>query len=183
VTLRIYADCETTGLCAGDHLIASVAGVLKDSERTVSHFYSLANPGEEHLQRDDIDEAFAINGLTREMLRAAPPTEEVAKQFGEWLLSCTAAGWQIGDLHAYNRGFDSRFLAEMPWNVPDAWWGECVMLAAHRVINPYGRWPKLVAAARHFGLEWEGKAHGALPDALMAARVHQKILERRVAAV
>lgn len=174
---RIYIDTETTGLNKHqDHVVEVAAVATNDNGEVLDTYQSLACPPLEVLESPKIDVALDINKITREELRAAPPAQQVADALRSWL-----ARWQstpdfdAPTLHAFNVEFDAAFLAREPWNVPRDGWGECVMLA---VANGK-RWCKLGVAAITFGLEWDGSAHRALADALMAAKVHQHILTRR----
>ncbi len=177
----IYGDVETGGLDSYEHKILEVGLVLSEDGVELDHFHSVINPGEAYLERTDIDGALAINGITREQMRAAPFEVEVVERMREFIERAIAAGWEREErLHSYNRPFDAGFLGQPPWMVPDEWWGECVMRAAAPIVNPQTRrWPKLVHSAAHFNLEWPGRAHGALSDARMASMVHHAIMIRR----
>lgn len=172
--MRVYIDTETTGLRPGGYakVIEVAAGIYGENWEEISVFSSLANPGREFLG-PGIDQALDINGITREEILEAPPLVEVAQEFRIWLTSARDAAY-----HSYNRAFDSGHLEVEPWNIPLAAWGECVMLAAAKAMDQR-RWPKLRAAAEHFGLEFPVQ-HRALPDMRMAAQVHRHVLWGRV---
>ncbi len=142
--------------------------------REVDSYQALCNPGEEVLADPSIDIALEINKITREELRQALPTVQVAETFKRFLVRCGLHSGAL--LSAFNNQFDQKFLAVEPWAIDNYLWGPCVMLMAAKAMDPYRKkWPKLKAAAEHFSLEWDGTAHRALADARMAARVHQAI--------
>lgn len=171
---RIYIDTETTGLRPGGYakVIEVAAGLYDDDGVELAVFVSLANPGREFLG-PGADQALDINHITREEVLAAPPIGDVAQSLGKWLTSAPGAAY-----HSYNRAFDSGHLEVEPWNIPLASWGECVMIAAQRAMGER-RWPKLRAAAEHYGLSFP-EQHRALPDMRMAAQVHRHVLWGRV---
>lgn len=166
--MRVWVDTETSGLDPTSDLILEVAAV---GESDGVRFRSLANPGEEALERVKGCYALRVNGLTIEELRAAPPLEMVAETFKVWLRELGAV-----ELWAYNTQFDSGFLAQKPWEISNLCWGGCVM----KLVANGRRWPKLGDVAARMGLEFEGAAHSALADAKMAKRVHLE-LERQMA--
>lgn len=169
--VRLYLDVETTGLDPkAAHVIEIGAVVFKD-EAEVGSFSTLINPGEEALRQASAD-ALAVNGITPEMLTGAPAPKDAGKAFLSFL-----ERHPDSTFHAYNNEFDSGFLAQAPWNVPQNRWGECVMLAAKKIMK-MGRWPKLGHAAKVFGVAYTD-AHRALGDARTAALVHKEILTRR----
>lgn len=164
--MRVWADTETSGLDPARDLVLEVACVAEGG----GEFQSLANPGEEALERIKGCYALTVNGIDLDELRAAPPVMEVAGMFKEWLN-------QLGpvELWAYNAPFDMGFLEREPWGLNRLSWGGCVMRLASR-----GRkWSKLVEVAARMGLDWDGDAHRALADARMAMKVHLE-LERQL---
>lgn len=184
MSIKIYVDIETTGRRSpGTHIVEVGFVVLDAHWKEIEAFGSLAHPGEEGI-RTASPEAMAVNGITPEMLRQAPPAAEVAARLNAALDQHWGA-----TVHAFNNEFDMWFLARPPWNIRTHRWGECVMLAAHAVMekagalekHPYfkkAKWPRLAEAAGFFGVPY-GNGHQALDDARTASRVHREILIRR----
>jgi len=72
---------------------------------------------------------------------------------------------------AYNVGFDRPMLVKSGIRFGAAErWGPCIMLTAKRAMG-VSKWPKLSAAAEHYGVTVEGQAHRAITDARTAAGV------------
>ena len=166
-------DVETTGLRPEVHSVVEVGAVaLSGNGDLISQFSSLAYPGEEAL-RDADPEALRVNGITLEEIREAPPIGQVARALWEWraLLHPTAL------FHAYNKPFDSGFLARPPWDIGPAAWGECVLVAAQDQMG-FQKRPKLDDAARFFGIPI-GPRHRSLPDARLAGAVYLEVLKIR----
>lgn len=91
-------DTETTGLEpeAGDRII-EIAAIRLKAEREIAVFNSLVNPG-----RPVSEAAFAVNGITQEMLKGASSIEKVLPAFMDFIKdSC---------LCSYNAPFDLGFL-------------------------------------------------------------------------
>ncbi|MDD4939313.1 MAG: exonuclease domain-containing protein [Candidatus Omnitrophica bacterium] len=91
-------DTETTGLNpqSGDRIV-EIAGIKFKGNERAETFQSLVNPG-----RPVSAAAFAVNGITQEMLRDAPPASEVIPKFLDFIgESC---------LCSYNAAFDQGFL-------------------------------------------------------------------------
>lgn len=179
----LYLDTETTGMKTAHARVVEVAAVVLDEKDVeIAHFTSVANPGSEALAFAD-PVAMNTHGIPPEEIAQAPPSEEVARQLEAFLDEHWGATY-----HAFNREFDMWFLAQPPWNLPAAKWGECVMLASMEVMdaahavdrkrNGEPRWPSLFRAARFFSIPQDG-AHRALADARTAARIHAKIREAR----
>lgn len=165
----IYLDVETSGFSHQDAVL-EVGAVATEGDAILDSFSMVCNPGEGVLMRPTLDDALRVNGLTREELAAAPPIEQVASFFREWL-----AVFGASRLHAYNNQFDSRFLTPAPWRINSLSWGACVM----KTVACGSKYIKLRDAAVRFGLDWDTEqAHGALYDAKMAHRVHRAFMKR-----
>jgi DNA polymerase III epsilon subunit-like protein len=167
----LYLDVETTGLDPKVAHIIEVGAVVFNGEVEVDSFSTLANPGGEAL-RQASPGAMSVNRITAEMLAGAPSLEDAAKALLVFLERHPEAVF-----HAYNNKFDAGFLAQAQWNVPSARWGECVMLAAKKIMK-MAWWPRLGQAAQFFGVAYVD-AHRALGDARTAALVHKEIVSRR----
>lgn len=174
-------DTETTGLEPEDGAIVELAAVAVVGGEVVSEFASLVWPGREYLQARH-QETLAISGIGLPDLidmGAAPPAETVCARWAQWMAIVQGDAGPYR-MTAYNAEFESRFLRAPPWaGVPFDWQG-CVMrhcterMGAARALEKrrdgQWRWPKLIAACDHFGIELDG-AHRALADARAAARL------------
>lgn len=156
-------DFETTGLspAAGDRA-TEIAIVVMEGEREVDRFQSLMNAG---VRLSSFIEAYT--GITNEMVAAAPPAADVMAQAGRF----------VGDtpLVAHNASFDSRFwAAEMERLGPDGGGPApafaCTLLLSRR-LYPEARSYGLGALAQWHALSSAGRAHRALADAQVAARL------------
>lgn len=164
----VVLDTETTGLVK--HRWAQVielAGVMLDEDgEEVGVFERLvhAEPPPE------ADEALRINGISRDMLlTAGRPMAEVVKDFQLFVGPAPVT--------SFNVDFDAPMLKRMGLEMR---FGDCIMLAAHRVMGAagalpmqYGRpkWPSLREACLFFGVPQVEPSHRALSDARMAAAV------------
>ena len=91
-------DTETTGLDPqGGDRIVEIAGLRFKGDEQIATFHSLVDPG-----RPISSAAFAVNGITPQMLAGAPSSERVLPEFLDFIKdSC---------LCSYNAGFDLGFL-------------------------------------------------------------------------
>ena len=91
-------DTETTGLepQSGDRIV-EIAGIRFKGKEKISTFQALVNP-----RRNISAGAFAVNRISQEMLKDAPPIEEVMPGFLNFI--------QGSCLCSYNAGFDLEFL-------------------------------------------------------------------------
>lgn len=174
---RIYLDVETTGLSPFDSQIIEVAAVLFADGVPTSRFESLVHASPEAIERGR--EALAINKVPPALLASAPPADTVAASLKAWLDAIDQLHPEA-TYHSFNADFDFRFLRVAPWLLDQARVGECVMKASMEHMG-WSRWPKLRAAAEFFKLEFEGEAHRAMADTLMAARIYEEIIRARKA--
>ena len=171
----IYADVETTGFSSeADQIVEVGLSVIHDAQE-IGSFSSLVFASEEAIAAGE--EALKANGIDPDLLRDAPPRDQVAEEMWNFLRPILVAFPDLS-FHSFNVGFDRRFLAHNPWSIPRERWGECVMDASMRAMG-LSRFPRLGDAIEFFKLKFEGEAHRALPDARMAARVHREILRAR----
>ena len=157
-------DFETTGLspAMGDRA-TEVAIVLLQGARVVGRFQSLMNAG---VRIPAFIEAYT--GITNDMIRAAPPADEVMAEAARF----------VGDapLVAHNASFDQRFWqaelarAGAPASAPFA----CTMLLSRRLYPTAGSY-RLGALASFHALPSAGRAHRALADAEVAASLLSRI--------
>ena len=175
-------DFETTGLspAMGDRA-TEVAIVLVEGGRVVDRFQSLMNAG---VRIPAFIEAYT--GITNEMIDDAPPAEEVMD----------AARRFVGEapMVAHNAAFDRRFWemevgrlegAGPHLGPPPAGEGgnafACTLLVSRR-LWPEARSFRLGSLAAFHGIEFESRAHRAMSDCLVTAKLLGKMereLERR----
>jgi DNA polymerase-3 subunit epsilon len=156
----IVLDFETTGLSPGhgDRAIEIGAVKLVDGE-VVETFQKLMYPGR---RIDSFIESYT--GITNNMLRSAPPCEEVMCEFSDFI-----NGY---NLVAHNASFDSRFLdAELSrCNKAGRKEFACAMLIARRLYQnaPTHKRGTLV---EYKNLPNDGTFHRALADSQMTAHL------------
>lgn len=169
----VVLDTETTGLPRDKWAaVIEIGAVLLDTDGTeVDHWTTLIRP-------DVLDEraapALAVNHIDPADLIGQPSTVSALASWRGWLS-------QHGDpwVTAFNVGFDRPMLERSGWTYDR--WASCVMLRSMPVMG-VSRWPRLAAAAEHFGVVPDGDAHRALTDARTAARVAVEIRRREIAA-
>ncbi len=163
----VVLDFETTGLspAQGERVIEGGA-VLLERGQIKNRFQSLMNPG---FPVDRFIESYT--GITNEMLRVAPPCEEVIEEFGEFLGN--------HNLVAHNASFDRRFLDSEFARVNRNYRGDfaCSMLVARRVFEDAPD-HKLGTLVVYQDIPNDGTFHRALADSEMTARLWVKMLER-----
>lgn len=154
----VVLDFETTGLSplSGDRVI-EVGAVLVENNVVTDRFQSLMNPG---MRVSRFIEEYT--GISNEMLRDAPPVDEVMRRLASFL--------SHHHLVAHNASFDRRFL--------DAELGRlrlrrqrefaCSMLVARR-LYPEAPSHSLGSLVRYRNLHTDGVFHRALADAEMTA--------------
>lgn len=177
-TVRIYFDCETNGFHPPKYQVVEVGVVAIHESKEIARFASLvyASPEAIEIGKD----AFKVNGIKPEDLATAPEASSVAASLQSWLQALLAI-YPDATYHAFNNAFDFRkFLCAEPWNLDVARIGECVMKAAKEAMG-LSKFPNLGEAAAHFSLKFEGEAHRALADTLMAAGIFEEIIRARKA--
>ena len=161
----IVLDFETTGLSPGygDRAIEIGAVKLVGGE-FVDRFQQLMYPGR---RIDAFIESYT--GISNNMLKSAPPCEQVMSEFSEF----------IGDFNlvAHNASFDARFLdAEFERiDCHDHGPFACSMLTARRVY-PDAFNHKLGTLVSYKSLPNDGTFHRALADAEMTAHLWLNML-------
>lgn len=160
----VILDTETTGV--GPH--AEVVEIAIVSAQGKYLFDSLVKP------RGRIEaDATRIHGITQEMVRDAPPWQDVWSQVEPILLA-----QPIG---AYNSDFDLRLMkqthqrAMIPWRIPDTQFF-CIMKLYARFA---GDWDRVRRSYRWHSLEYAGQqcdlplsnTHHAQDDALLARAI------------
>lgn len=171
---RVYVDVETTGISrTAGAVVIEVAAVVREDGVELAYCTSLCNPGAEALKLPDAEKALAVNRISVDDILAAPSIADVAKSLNEFL-DIKAEG---ALLHAFNKSFDSKFLELEPWGIRKERWGECVMMAARKVME-VGRFPSLEQARTHFAIA-NPDAHRALADARVAGLLYEAIERAR----
>jgi DNA polymerase-3 subunit epsilon len=158
-------DFETTGLSPtmGDRA-TEIAIVLLEGTQVVGRFQSLMNAGV-RVSRFIED----YTGISNEMLRAAPPADEVMEEAARFV--------QDAPIVAHNASFDQRFWAAelgrlrgVKSDHPFA----CTMLLSRRLYPQAGSY-RLGSLASFHALPSAGRAHRALADAEVAASLLARI--------
>jgi len=162
----IVLDFETTGLSPdyGDRAIEIGAVKLKNGELE-DRYQQLMNPGKRISSF--IEE---YTGITNNMLKEAPPCEEVMRDFSDFIGNF--------NLVAHNASFDSRFLDAELNRINCNNHGEfaCSMLISRRVY-PEAPNHKLGTLVRYKSLPNDGTFHRALADAEMTMHLWLNMLD------
>lgn len=162
----IVFDFETSGLSPnfGDRAI-EIGAVRIESGVVTGRFQQLMNPG---FRINGFIESYT--GISNEMIREAPPCEEVMDAFADF----------IGEdnLVAHNASFDRRFLEAEFSRIGRQQIGgiTCSMLIARR-IYPLAPNHKLGSLVAYRNIQAEGVFHRALADSEMTTRLWLKMLE------
>lgn len=179
--LTVVLDTETTGRGPQDHRDDGIVqiGLAWRDPRTgaLATWSEDCDPGARLYAHGRADAAFKINGMTLDRLARARPATLVADALRERLAALQRDAGRPLDLRTYNLGFDRPFLEADPWRLRGPW-GPCLMLDAHRRLDPRGKWPRLAAALRAYGLDHPGPAHDAAGDAHAALLLHEAMLRQ-----
>ncbi|ENW0691761.1 exonuclease domain-containing protein [Salmonella enterica] len=162
----VFLDTETTGLDAGAQAL-EIGLVNARGERI---FETRLKP------TVSIDPAAAaVHGISEAELADAPSWPDIAQQLQH----------HIGrhPLVIFNADFDTRILKQTAaaHNDPASWLDSltvyCAMRLAAGYYGPGNRYGtiSLASAASQAGLNWTGRAHSAVSDAVMTARVVNNI--------
>ena len=155
-------DTETTGIWRKHDNVAvcQVAAILFDGRgRELERYVSLVNPG-----RSIPREATEVHGITSRDVKNAPTREQVARTLNSLFRKASF-------VVAHNASFDAR-AADWLGLDHDEW--VCTMGMTHRQVG--GKWPTLIEAAEHIGIEFdEEKMHDAAYDALLAAGIYMAL--------
>jgi DNA polymerase III epsilon subunit family exonuclease len=159
----IALDLETTGLSAAADRIVEIAAVrfLATGEE-IGRYQTLVNP-----QRCVPIEAYAVHGISDEVLALASPAGDVLPSFLTFLGDSGATA-----LIAHNAAFDAGFLgtefkrAGLP--IPDHSVFDSLALARSALPNLGSH--RLEAVAEHLGLDPAG-AHRAMADTLLVKQI------------
>ncbi len=156
----VVLDFETTGLSPqyGDRVI-EVGAVIIENNVIKNRFESLINPG---IKISQFIQEFT--GITNKMLKTAPNSESVMKDFSKFLNN--------NNIVAHNASFDKRFLDAEFKELGLSYTGDfaCTMLASRR-LYPYSINHKLETILDHLNIKKTKQFHRALADAEMAAKL------------
>ncbi len=160
-------DFETTGLYpySGDGICEIGAIRVSPWKRSVSKFHRMVDP-ERPISRG----AYAVNGITDEMVRGMPVIEKVLPQFLKFIKGSV--------LVAYNAGFDLGFLECAlggEKEILDDYYIIDALSLARRLFRSVGRY-NLGSVADFLGFR-SGPEHRAMADAAMTWKVFEKELE------
>ncbi len=163
----IVLDFETTGLSPnyGDRAI-EIGAVLIENKRVTDHFQSLMNPG---FRINSFIESYT--GISNEMVKDAPPCEEVMKQFAKFI--------DGHPLVAHNASFDRKFL-DAEFNLIGKSPNNriaCSMLVARR-LYPDAPNHKLGTLVRYCNIPTDGTFHRALADAEMTGHLWLSMIDK-----
>ncbi len=163
----VVFDVETTGLSPanGDRMIEIAAIKIRDF-KPATKFYSLIDP-----ERPISSGAFAVNGISREMLVGAPAAQEVLPHFLEYVKGAVILG--------YNAKFDMGFLVSETARFGQRVERDQVVLdvlkMARGLLPSLGQYP-LWYVARHLGLE-QKQEHRALADVILTWEIFKRLMD------
>lgn len=166
----ICLDTETTGLEAGYNGIVDLAIISEEGETL---FHHLIRPSSKTRWTR---EASNINGI-----HPADVEEELTMKDYLPLVQTIIDGADM--IVAYNADFDLNFLEAEGVNIPKQMKVSDVMLDFAIIYGEWNsyfhdwKWKKLTTCAAAYHYSWEGKAHGALADALATLFCFNKIRE------
>ncbi len=157
-------DFETTGLSPdyGDR-ITEVAVVIIESNKVVDQYQSLVNAGQPipfQIQR--------LTGITNQMISSAPTPSKVMNELYKFVKG--------SNLVAHNASFDRKFFnseiakAGLKANHDFI----CTLLLSRR-LYPFLENLKLATLATYHDIQYQGRSHRALSDALVTADLFIKI--------
>jgi DNA polymerase III epsilon subunit-like protein len=173
----VFVDLETTGLDAERHGIIEIGCIFEaDGKRDATDFQSLANPGDVEYS----DGAAEVHRISREVIAAAPPLDEVLQQFDSRCANkAVLSGW--------NTKMDEAFLYKayqrygLPWrfdyHVFDVW-------SLYKRLQLTGKLPAdmhigLGTIAKHYHITRDDENHHrALTDIEWTWRLYRLALEQ-----
>ncbi|MEK6714633.1 MAG: 3'-5' exonuclease [Candidatus Omnitrophota bacterium] len=161
----VVFDVETTGLEpeSGDRIV-EIAALKSKGEKVVDRFHSLINP-----KVPVSAGAFAVNGITLDMLKSAPRPSEIIPKFVDFI--------KRDALFAYNANFDAAFLAQelklLGENLPQELIIIDILAMARSLVTNLFSY-KLESVAKHLGYAQVQK-HRALEDVKMSFFILQKL--------
>ncbi len=162
----IIFDFETTGLSPDQgSRVTEVAAVSIRNGKIIDEFQSLMNAG---VTIPPFIEYYT--GITNEMIRNAPPIQEVMNRFAEFI--------GIDTLVAHNASFDRKFLdSEFSMIGENRKQNICCSMRVARRVYPQAPNHKLGTLAAYAGVEVKGRHHRALTDAMMTTGLWLKMID------
>src|SRR6266851_4517530 len=155
----VVVDLETTGGRAAAGAIIEIGAYRMEGRRIADSFQSLVRP------RMPIPRfVTGLTSITNEMVREAPPIEEVLPAFRNFLSDAVMVAHNAQFDHSF-LDFEFRRLFGIGLTNPVL----CTIRIARRLLPPVKR-RRLDFLAEHFGLSTEGR-HRGLGDARMAAEL------------
>jgi DNA polymerase III epsilon subunit family exonuclease len=161
-----FVDVETTGLrpLAGDR-VCEVAILRCHGDQVVDALQRLVDP-----QRPMGSVAYAVHGISDDMLRGAPTFREVSGQ----VLDLLEGAVPVGHNTPFDLGFLASELSRVRSELPPLVALDTLRLARHSYRLPrYG----LGALARSLGIEMDGSAHRAMVDVLLTRAILRRIID------
>jgi DNA polymerase III subunit epsilon len=160
----VVFDFETTGLNVKTDRIIELGAVKFKDRKEVGRFSTFVHPGKEIST-----EITQITGITNEMLKDAPPMEQVLEDFHDFLRGCLGI--------AHNAEFDSQL---MKWEsqrlgIHCDYFVVCTLKMARQLVLQIEN-RKLDTLAKHFGLTFQSR-HRSIGDILVTAEVFWKFLD------
>ena len=162
----VILDFETTGLSPdhGDRAI-EIGAVRIRNGKIEERFQELMNPG--YRISSFIED---YTGITNEMLKKAPPCEEVMGKFAEFI--------DGHNLVAHNASFDKRFLDAELQKISKKTSGQfaCSLLVSRRIYQDAPN-HKLETLVKYKKLSTKGVFHRALYDSEMTTKLWLTMLD------
>ena len=183
-------NIETTGLNFVNDEVLEIGLVKMDQSGVIcGRFSSLVWPGEEVFSRSETSRALSFMKRQVSDFKYAPSPEEVANAVLAFI-----GDWKKTHLTSFNVQFVRGFLHRKAWGRigkgypwPISIIDQCsdIMGRARSPFCPWSdhyqsyKWPRLTDAAHYFKVQYDPRmVHSALPDAEVAARIYQKMIER-----
>jgi DNA polymerase III epsilon subunit-like protein len=179
----VVVDTETTGLGHNNRpprpdAIVQIGYAWRNTAGKVIRWSNTCNPGAAYLRGGRASEALRINGLSLDMILAAPSAQAVAAEFRDQLDRVRDESGLELEIRSYNRRFDEPFLRVRPWRVPSSLWGPCLTQAAQEHLGHW-KWPKLHEAVNLMGIQPPpGRSHTAAVDSHAALLIHERLSTR-----
>ena len=159
----VVFDFETTGLDVKTARIIEIGAIKYVGRREVDRVSTLVHPGIPLT-----DEITQITGITSDMLKDAPPADQVLHTFHDMLRSCVGV--------AHNAEFDCQILGyeSARLGVQCSYTVLCTLKMARTLVDVPRR--NLDALAEHFGLSFESR-HRSIGDIQVTAGLLWKMLD------
>lgn len=173
-------DTETTGLSAFKNDIHQLAGMVKIDGKVVERFNYKIRP----FDFNNISpEALEVSGVTVEQLKEYPEPKSVHMVFCKMMEKYVDKFKKEDKFHlagqnvSFDAGFLSNFFKKCGDKYYGSWfnWDHIDLRAMSAILRYAGLLPvenlKLETLAKHFKLEFNGKAHDAMADIEMTDEV------------